>query len=218
MRWLRRVWQKSLTEKKLDSELQFHIEQRIAENVASGMSPDEAQRQAKVEFGGVELYKEECRESRWENELEILARDIQFAFRGLVKERRFTFIAILALALGIGSSTAMFSVIYNGLIAPFPYKDANHLVTIRIQDLDQSQFNLRTSLSYPELQDFMQQNHVFDSVVGNCEDDVVYQAGQNNFRFAANFVTPNSFEMLGVPPFLGRTLEPYDYQPGAPPG
>jgi len=91
MRWLSRVWQKSLTEKKLDSELQFHIEQRIAEHVASGMAPDEAQRQAKVEFGGVELYKEECRESRWENQLEIMARDLRLAFRTLRKEKRFVY-------------------------------------------------------------------------------------------------------------------------------
>ena len=217
MRWLSRVWQKSLTEKKLDSELQFHIEQRIAEHVASGMAPDEAQRQAKVEFGGVELYKEECRESRWENQLEIMARDLRLAFRTLRKEKRFTIIAVLALALGIGSSTAMFSVVYNGLISPFAYRDADRLVTVSIRDTDQSQDNGRSSLSYSELQDFKKLNHVFDQVIANSEDDIVYETGRNNLRFAANYVTPGSFETLGIPPFLGRSLEAYDYDPAAPP-
>lgn len=217
MRWLRRIWQKSLTEKRLDSELQFHLEQRIAQSVASGMSPEEARREANLEFGGMERFKEECRESRWENHFEIFFRDLHFALRGLLKDRRFTFIAVLALALGIGSSTAIFSVIYNGLIAPFPYKDAKHLVTLKIRDLDQGEYNFRSVLSYPEFQDFMQQSKSFDSVIGNCQDDVIYEAGQNNFRFASNYVTPNSFETLGVPPFLGRNLEPSDYQAGAPP-
>lgn len=217
MRWLKRLFQKSVSEEKLASELQFHIEQRIAENIASGMSCADAQRQAKVEFGGVELYKEECRESRWENQFEILGRDIRFAFRGLLKEKRFTFIAILALALGIGSSTAMFSVVYNGLIEPFAYKDADRLVTFTIKDTDQTQDNGRSQLSYPELQDFKKLNNVFDNVIANSEDDIVYEAGQNNLRFAANYVTENSFETLGIPPSLGRSLERYDYDPAAPP-
>ena len=217
MRWLRRLRQKSLTEKRLDAELLFHLEEQIARNIAAGMSVEEAKRQAKVEFGGVELYKEECRESRWENQLEILVRDLQFGLRGLLKERRFTIIAVLALALGIGSSTAMFSVVYNGLIAPFAYKDADRLVTISIQDTDQSQDNGRSNLSYPELQDFKKLNHVFDQVIANSEDDIVYDAGQSTLRFAADYVTPGSFETLGIPPFLGRSLEAYDYDPAAPP-
>lgn len=217
MRWLRRIWQKSLTEKRLDSELQFHLEQRITQSVASGMSLEEARREANIEFGGMERFKEECRESRWENHFEIFVRDLNFALRGLLKDRRFTFIAVLALALGIGSSTAIFSVIYNGLIAPFPYKNAKHLVTIHIRDLDQGEFNFRSSLSYPEFQDFMKESHSFDSIIGNCQDDVIYEAGQGNYRFAANYVTPNSFEVLGVPPFLGRNLEPQDYLAGAAP-
>jgi len=217
MRWLRRVWQMSLTEKRLDSELQFHLEEQIARNLAAGMSGEEAQRQAKVEFGGVELYKEECRESRWENQLEIMARDLRLAFRTLRKEKQFTIIAVLALALGIGSSTAMFSVVYNGLIAPFAYKDADRLVTVWIHDTDQSQESGRSSLSYSELQDFKKLNHVFDQVIANSEDDIVYEAGQNNLRFAADYVTPGSFETLGIPPFLGRSLEAYDYDSAAPP-
>src|SRR5260370_39314276 len=101
MGWLRRNWQKSLTERRLDSELQFHVEQQIAGYIASGLSPDEARRPACIEFCGLERFKEECRETRLSNHLEIIARDFGFAFRGLASDRRLAFIAIFALALGI---------------------------------------------------------------------------------------------------------------------
>src|SRR5580704_11175423 len=220
MRWLRRLGHKPLVEKRLDSELHFHLEQQIADYIASGLSPDEARRRANLEFGSVEGFKEECREARWENRLELLLHDIQFAFRGLRKNPRFTLVAILALALGIGASTAMFSVIYNALVAPFPYKDQGRLITLRVLDLDQrgdGEGNIRGLLSYPELHDYMEQNRVFDGLIANCEIDVVYDSGENNSYLAANFVTPGTFELFGVAPLLGRGLEPADYEPGAPP-
>ncbi len=119
MRWLRRLGKKPLVEKRLDSELQFHLEQQIADYIASGMLIEEARRRANLEFGGIERFKEECRETHWENRLELLLHDLQFALRGLRKNPRFTLAAVLALALGIGASTAIFSVIYNALVAPF---------------------------------------------------------------------------------------------------
>src|SRR5580704_2455670 len=199
MRWLSRLGHKPLVEKRLDSELHFHLEQQIADYIASGLSPPEA---------------------RWENRLELLLHDIQFAFRGLRKNPRFTLVAILALALGIGASTAMFSVIYNALVAPFPYKDQGRLVTVRVRDLDQrggGEGDLRGVLSYPELRDYMEQNRVFDGFIANCEIDVVYDSGENNNYLSANFVTAGTFELFGVAPLLGRGLESADYLPGAPP-
>jgi len=216
MGWLRRLWKKSLSEKRLESELQFHLEQQIADYVASGMSPAAARRRACIEFGGIERFKEECREARWENHLEILARDFRFALRGLLKDRRFAFISIFALALGIGASTAIFSVVENAFLEPFPYKDSRHLVSIRLHDKDQAD-RWRGAYLFAEVQDLMKQNHVFDAMVANLEDDIVYAAGDSNLRLAANYVTPGTFEFFGVPPFLGRSLEAADYQPGAPP-
>ena len=108
MRWLSRLGKKPLVEKRLDSELQFHLEQQIADYIASGASPEEARRRANLEFGGVERFKEECRETRWENQFDIFIRDFRFALRGLLKDRRFAFVSIFALALAIGASTAIF--------------------------------------------------------------------------------------------------------------
>src|SRR5215472_16753717 len=102
MRWLRRITQRALSEKRLDSELQFHLEQRTADYIAEGVPPEEGRRRAVLEFGGVELYKEECRDTRWENQLDVFGRDFHFALRRLLKERRFALVSIFALALAIG--------------------------------------------------------------------------------------------------------------------
>ncbi len=217
MRWLRRLWHKSLSERRLDSELRFHLEQQVAEHIAAGLPHDEARRRASIEFGGVERFKEECREARWENHLEILARDFRFALRGLAKDRHFAFIAIFALALGICASTAIFSVVDNALLEPFPYKDSRHLVIIRVHDRDSADREWRGAFFYPELQEYMTQNHVFDAAVANVEDDIIYTAGDTTFRFGGDYVTPGTFEFFGVPPYLGRALEPADFQSGAPP-
>ncbi len=217
MRWLRRLWHKSLSERRLDSELRFHLEQQVAEHIAAGLPHDEARRRASIEFGGVERFKEECREARWENHLEILARDFRFALRGLAKDRHFAFIAIFALALGICASTAIFSVVDNALLEPFPYKDSRHLVIIRVHDRDSADREWRGAFFYPELQEYMTQNHVFDAAVANVEDDIIYTAGDATFRFGGDYVTPGTFEFFGVPPYLGRALEPADFQSGAPP-
>lgn len=216
MHWLRRIWQKPLAEKQLDAELAFHIEQLASEYVAIGMSAADARRRANLEFGGVERFKEECRETRTENPLDVLLRDARVALRGLNKDRKFAVIAIFALALGIGASTAIFSVIDNVLLHPFPYKDTPRLVTLELRDQDQDDRG-RGMFSRAELEDYTQQNHVFDRVIGNVEDDIVYSTADHAVRLGGNYVTPGAFELLGVPALLGRSLEPGDYRPGAAP-
>src|ERR1700737_84617 len=173
MHWLRRLWHKSVAERQLDSELNFHLEEQNSAYVASGMPREEARRRANLEFGGVERFKEECRETRTENPFDILIRDFRLAFRGLQKDRKFALIAIFALALGIGSSTAIFSVIENVVFPPFPDKDTPRLVTLRIRDLDERDRG-RGMFKRAELGDYALQNHVFEHVIGNVEDDIVY--------------------------------------------
>ena len=218
--WLRRLWRTTQAEKQLDAELRFHLEQQVDAKVANGMAPAEARRLANLEFGGLERFKEECRDARWKHHLDVLVKDFQFAFRGLRKDRRFAFVSIFALALGIGASTAIFSVVDNALFEPFPYKDQRNLVVMAVHNLDDPDNQERAGrgqYSYPEFQDYLKQNHVFDAMIGNAEDDVVYSFGDSNLRLGANYVTPGSFELLGVPPYMGRNLEPPDYAPGSPP-
>ena len=216
MRWLRRIGQKPLVEKRLDSELHFHVEQQIADYIASGMAPAEARRRANLEFGGVERFKEECREARWENQLDIFIRDFRFALRGLLKDRRFAFVSIFALALAIGASTAMFTVVDNALFEPFPYKDQKRLVVVHIRDLDKSE-DYRSFFTMPVIEEIRKQNSVFEDTASNQQDDVIQMGTEASMRLDGNFVTPGSFDFLGVPALLGRALADADYQPGAPP-
>src|SRR3989442_3246401 len=98
MTWLSRFLHKSRSESHLDKELRFHIEQQITDYVAAGMSPEEARRRAQLEFGGLNRVKEEVRDTRWETHLDNLFLDFRYAFRTLRKDRRFSLIAIFALA------------------------------------------------------------------------------------------------------------------------
>ena len=216
-RRLSRLWRKPHAEQRLDAELEFHLEQQIADYIAAGLTREEARCRARREFGGVELYKEECRDTRWENQFDIFLGDLRFAWRGLRKDRRFAFVAIFALALAIGASTAVFSVVDNALFEPFPYQDQQSLVIPKINDVDRGPDYWRSFFTIPEMREIQKQNHVFSAIVANSIDDFIYSASGTSTRLAGDYVTPGSFEFFGVPPLVGRPVEDADYQPGAPP-
>jgi putative ABC transport system permease protein len=147
-----------------------------------------------------------------------LAQDFRYAFRGLLKKPAFTAVAVLTLALGIGASTAMFSVIDNVLLNPFPYKNANTIVTMQIHDTsDPHPEDGRRYLPGPEFLDYYEQTDVFAEKIGGAYDDVLYTTPQSSQDFSAGYVTPNTFEFLGVPALIGRTPTPDDAKPGATP-
>ena len=149
--------------------------------------------------------------------METLGQDVRYALRNLRKTPGFAVIAVLTLALGIGASTAIFSVIDNILMEPFPYPDAQRYFSVQIHDTERSEPGGRGGYTGPELLDYMEQNHVFDRAIANDQTDVLYRSGEGTERFDGNFVTPGTFEFLGMPPLLGRVMQPADYEPGAPP-
>ena len=146
-----------------------------------------------------------------------LRQDIRYALRNLTKAPGFAIVAIITLALGIGASTAIFSVIDNVLMEPFPYTDPQRLVNVQIHDTERNEPGGRGGYSGPEFIDYTEQNHVFDHVMSNAGEDVLYRSGEGTERFDGNFVTPGTMEGLGMPALVGRTLQPADYEPSAPP-
>src|SRR5580692_9617645 len=128
--WLRSLLRRDSAEKELGSELRFHIERQVEENIAAGMTAQEARRAAVREFGGVEQVKEDCRDTRRANYVENLIKDTRYGFRMLRKSPSFTFFAVAVLALGIAANSAIFSIADNVLVRPLPYRDSDRLVMV----------------------------------------------------------------------------------------
>jgi putative ABC transport system permease protein len=149
--------------------------------------------------------------------METLAQNIRYALRNLRKAPGFAIVAIFTLALGIGASTAIFSVMENVLMEPFPYPGAQRFMSVQIHDTERNERGGRGGFSGPEFLDYAAQNHVFDRVIANDDVDVLYRSGEGTERFQGNYVTPGTFEFLGMPALLGRVMQPADYEPGAPP-
>src|SRR3984893_18492016 len=116
MSWLQRLFERRRMERDLDKEIQFHVESQVADKVRSGISEIEARRLTRLEFGGSEQIKEDCRQSRGTMWLESLVQDVRFGLRQLRKSPGFTFIPILSLTLGIGAQTPHFTLL-NAILA-----------------------------------------------------------------------------------------------------
>jgi putative ABC transport system permease protein len=147
--------------------------------------------------------------------------DLRYAVRSLHKDRRFTLLAVLALALGIGSATIIFSAIYGVLINTFPYKDAHHLINFKIHEASFIPGSGRSFYTIPEFLDFREQNHVFTDVnagfggFGNTK--ILYSTGNGTIEYNGGYLSANTFEFFGVAPLLGRLPTPEDTKPGATP-
>ena len=143
--------------------------------------------------------------------------DIRYAARSLAKNPGFAAAAVMTLALGIGASTALFSVLENVLMEPFPYTDPHRLVSVMIHDTEQQQPGGRAFYVGPEYLDYAEQNHVFDRVIASSPDDVLYTTAEGTERFEGLLVTPGTFEFFGMPALHGRVMVAADYEPSAPP-
>ena len=206
---------RSRMEREMEDELRFHIESRASELMASGLSPEQAQRQARIEFGGIDRAKEQCREVKGAGWVESLLRDIKYGLRMLRKNPGFSFVAMITLALGIGATTAVFSLVNAVLLRALPYKDPQQLVFVwepnpRIPGVPLEAWGPFNADFY----DWKRQSHSFSSLALFTTDRINFALGGRAVRVIASRITEDFFPLLGVPPELGRALQADDEEQG----
>jgi predicted permease len=219
MRWiyklplrLRSLFRKKHVEQDLNEELRFHLEKLIEENVASGMSAEEARYAALREFGGVEQLKEECRDSWGVRMVNDLAQDVRYGIRQLQRNPGFTAVAVLTLALGIGANTAVFSVVNAVLIksSSLPYRDAGRLVEVQSGDLREG---FDDDVSLADFKVWQARSHVFQRMAA-FEGAWFTLPGEPPERVHGDLVSAGWLPTLGVQPLMGRNFDAAEEQPG----
>ena len=204
-RWaerFRRLLWKSRVEQEIEAEMRDHIEREVRERVERGMDPAAARRQAQMDFGSVERYRAEAREVRWGHAGDVLAHDTRYALRMLRMNPGFTCVALLTLALGIGASTAVFSLVNAALFRPLPYGAPEDAVWIQTR----WQGSPNASISPAEFLDYRDRlTEVFSSVGVYTLGAVNVTGDGEPARIRAGWLSAQMLPALGVRPDIGRT-------------
>jgi len=213
--WLRATLHRSRMESEMERELRFHIEAYAGDLERAGVGHQEAMRQAQVEFGAIERAKEECREERGVRFLESLAQDLRYAVRTLRKSQGFAMVAVWTLALGIGATTAVFSLVSAILLKPLPFPEPDRIVLPELVSppgvnigseyfpWGQKQFRMLT-----------QDTHPFEAV-GAFQSDSFNLNGVGDPAFLDGYrASAGFFPTLGISAALGRTFTAEEDQPG----
>jgi predicted permease len=222
VRW-RALFRRAEVERELDEELRYHVERMTEENIAKGMSAEEARRAARIELGGIEQVKEQVRAVRAGAWLGTVMQDARFGLRMLRKNPGFTAVAVLTLALGIGANTAMFSLTDQVLLRFLPVTHPEQLVIVRspgpnLPGHSWSDGDSAEIFSYPMYKDLRDHNPVFSGLLARRKF-LASVAGRDGSEPAeAELVSGNYFDVLGVGPAMGRVFTPGDETaPGANP-
>jgi putative ABC transport system permease protein len=184
-----------------------------ARNLRAGMTAEDARAAARRQFGNVTVLREEIHQMNGFRWLDSVGQDVRYALRGLRRSPGFTVVAVLTLALGIGATTSIFSVVYGVLLGPLPYRDASRLIV-----LNETTPRVGTvSVSYADFLDWRAQSRAFSQM--SAVDSVGFNlAGITQPEsISGDAVTPNFLSLLGVRPYLGRDFEPLEEKPGSPP-
>lgn len=216
MRWWQRFWQQKEMDEQLEKELGFHLEQHAADLIAQGYTPDEARRQARLALGGMAQVEEACREARETRWLEDLLQDFRYAVRTLWHKPAFTIVALLTLALGIGATTSMFTVINGVLLKPLPYRAPDQIVVLQEKTDWSNQFGDLWAFAYPNYVDCKAQVRSLDLMAFAYNGGTVTASGHAEFVDAFE-ISSDVFAMLGIHVIRGRDFTPDDDRPGAVP-
>src|ERR1035437_6136634 len=206
---IRALFRMNTLDRKMSEEMRHHLELQIEENLAAGMNPDEARYLAQRQFGGIEQIKEQARDVRGWVWLEQLFQDLRYAGRALNKSRGFTAVAVLTLALGIGVSTTMFSVVYGVLLSPYPYSKSHEIWSVyasNAKSLTGVGLNIGDYLEIAKLPGI-------GSAMATSRAGKMSLPGESGLELVDAIRlsgTPLSF--LGVPPVAGRIFTSADFK------
>jgi putative ABC transport system permease protein len=212
---IRTVFRGRAIERELDDEVNDWVATLAERHQAAGLPPDAARRAALSDIGGADHIKEEIRSLRNGSQLDSLVLDVRYGWRGLWKARGLTAVIVITLALGIGTNTAIFSIVHAMLLEPLPYRDADRLVFIW-SDMTQAGYP-RAPLSGPELRDLREGSTTCSDFAGIWSNTVALTGDADPEQLRIGLVTANFFQVLGVESALGRTFQTDDSAPGAGP-
>ena len=212
----RSLFRRAQVDKELDEELRFYLEQQIQENIANGMGPEEAERCARRVVGGLDQIKEECRDARRVNWIVNLSRDVRHTCGMLLRNPGFAVAAVVPLAIAIGFTTAVLTLVDAVLFRPLGVKDPGSLVAVYAL-LEQKGTTQYQSVSYADFRDIRALHDSVESAAAYVRIPVNANAGEGIQRFYSEMVTGDYFRTAGVLPILGRPLGQQDDTASAPP-
>ena len=207
---LRALFFKPKMEEELDEEVRFHLEREMEENIARGMSPEEARYAALRRFGGVERVKEESRDERGIRLFDEVWQDLRYGARMLLRQPGFTLIAVITLALGIGANTAIFSVVNAVLLRPLPCEDPDRLVVFS----SAPQQGHPEACSLPDFADWREQSRSFERMAAFTDRAFNLTGVGEAERLNGQVITSDLFPALSIPLAFGRNFLPEEDRPG----
>lgn len=204
-------------DRELEKEMSAHLDLSIEENLKTGMSPQQARRQALIDFGGRQQAKENHRDSHSLPSIETTLQDLRYTFRTLRKDRSFTLIAILILALGIGANIVVFSVVNTLLLRPLAFAHPEQLVWFTgnhgVGGLSGSTYNVGSYEEYSRHAQSFQEITCYQAFWGSTQYNMTGHGDPQHVQTV--MVANNFFHMLGINPTIGRTFTPAEHQKGA---
>ncbi len=216
MTWWWRLLRRHQLEEQLEKELRFHIDEHAAALVAKGVDPGEARRQARIAMGGPEQVKESCRDARGTRWLEDLWQDLRYALRTIHQRPGFAAVVVLTLALGIGSTTLMFTILNGVLFKPFPYRAPERLVSLQEKTVQATQFGNLWAFAYPNFLDVRGAIRSMDLAAWRFTGGTVSEPGDAEY-IQSSEVSAEFLSILGISPAIGRDFTPQEDQLGAAP-
>ena len=201
----RNLFHKDVVDREFSEEIQAYLDMLTEANLRQGLSPEKARRRALVELGGVEQVEEKVRDIRMGHFIETVWRDVRMGVRALVHSPGFTFVAVLVLALGIGTNTAIFSIVNGVLLRPLSFPNSERLVYFEGINPDRGISD--AAVSVPDYLDWQSQADTFESIAVFVEGGMPLTGdGAEPERVPRAVVTPSFFQTMGVNPFMGRPL------------